>query len=401
VTFSSDKGETWTTPQKILNSTLSQRHPALVQVDEKEYLLFFLGFDIVLEDYRIYRASSSDGITWKDHGMIDLGWADKGEINPCVIREADGTLTMTYHRYHGPSYIAQSTDNGVIWDRKKTQVSNSNGALPRLAKRESDGCYLVTYQTGGSTCYVWAKTTIDPYTWPQTATPLSTTANSHDSQPIVLEGGTFLVTYARADVGYFDIHYKTSYDGLNWSDKVQVTSEPSRYDTQPHPLLHGTPGHLILTWSHQEGATPYVDHDVMIDTDLVIPLPFWLDSDSLSASTGGTVNLALDAGAEKAYRNYLVLGSASGTDPGIPLPGGEATLPVNWDPFTEFVVALLNTPVFLNFLGTLDGEGKATAQINTGGPLNPQFAGITLYFAFCLDYPWEFVSNPLAIEIVP
>ena len=71
---------------------------------------------------------------------------------------------MTYHRYHGPSYIAQSTDNGVIWDRKKTQVSNSNGALPRLAKRESDGCYLVTYQTGGSTCYVWAKTTTDPYT---------------------------------------------------------------------------------------------------------------------------------------------------------------------------------------------------------------------------------------------
>ena len=50
-----------------------------------------------------------------------------------------------------------------------------------------------------------------------------------------------------------------------------MTEDPSHYDTQPHPLLAGVPGRVLLAWSHQVGATPYVDHDVWINTGLVIP----------------------------------------------------------------------------------------------------------------------------------
>jgi hypothetical protein len=51
-----------------------------------------------------------------------------------------------------------------------------------------------------------------------------------------------------------------------------VTKDRRYYNLQPHPLLHGTPGHVILTWSHQESTQAYQDHDVWVNTDLVLSL---------------------------------------------------------------------------------------------------------------------------------
>ncbi|MFH1998640.1 MAG: hypothetical protein ABIK28_03120 [Planctomycetota bacterium] len=56
-----------------------------------------------------------------------------------------------------------------------------------------------------------------------------------------------------------------------------------------------------------------------------------IDTNQLTAAAGGTILFNLDAGASHASRNYLILGSATGTSPGYPLPGGMATLPLNWD----------------------------------------------------------------------
>lgn len=124
------------------------------------------------------------------------------------------------------------------------------------------------------------------------------------------------------------------------------------------------------------------------------------DVDSIPASTGGSVNFSLEAGSGNGLRNYILLGSATGTHPGIPLPGGAATLCIEWDVFTNVVVVLLNTPVFQNFLGSLDASGQAVAQLNFG-PLDPGVAGTRLYFAYCLNAPFDFSSNPKEIEIVP
>lgn len=273
VTSSSDGGLTWSVPQPILPSALNQRHPALVQLGADSFTLFYLVDETGSSGYRLHRATSTDGLSWTDQGALDLGWALPGEVNPSVIREADGSLTMTYHRLSGPSYIARSLDGGATWDTLRTQVSVGSAALPRLARRDGDGLYLVTYQVnpGGNDLDIYAKTSSDPYDWSGPQWPLSTAVNSHDSQPIVLEDGTFLVAYASTPVYYFDLFYRTSRDGMTWSEAVQVENDPARYDTQPHPLLKGTPGHILLTWSHQNGSEPYVDHDVWINTDLVIP----------------------------------------------------------------------------------------------------------------------------------
>ncbi|MHC4946269.1 MAG: hypothetical protein ACYTG7_24920, partial [Planctomycetota bacterium] len=84
------------------------------------------------------------------------------------------------------------------------------------------------------------------------------------------------------------------------------------------------------------------------------------DTHEISETAGGQVNFSLKAGEDQANRTYLLLGTVSGTDPGTPLPGGLATLPLNWDPFTDVVLLLLNSPVFLNFLGSLDANGQAS-----------------------------------------
>lgn len=141
--------------------------------------------------------------------------------------------------------------------------------------------------------------------------------------------------------------------------------------------------------------------EVLIDDFRVEHLDYaptlWADAYSISASIGATIDLNLDAGADHGNRKYLILGTTSGTLPGFALPGGK-NMPINWDVFTDINLALLNTPVFMDFYGTLSASGTATAQLNA--PPVPGYAGITLHYAFCLNKPFDYVSNPVMIEIV-
>jgi len=125
-----------------------------------------------------------------------------------------------------------------------------------------------------------------------------------------------------------------------------------------------------------------------------------VDNNKISTSAGGAVNFTLDAGVINANRKYILLGSVSGVSPGTLLPGGKATLPLNWDLFTNLILSMFNTPAFSNFLGTLDGLGAANAKLDTFGPFAS--GGVnTLHFAYCLMKPYDFASNPVKINIVP
>lgn len=119
----------------------------------------------------------------------------------------------------------------------------------------------------------------------------------------------------------------------------------------------------------------------------------------INEKTGGSIDLNIKAGTLNADRNYLILGTVTGTSPGTALPGGLATLPVNWDPFTDLALGMANSPVFHEFMGKLDNLGKASARLNA--PPVPGLAGISMHFACCLNCPFDFASNPVEIEIVP
>jgi hypothetical protein len=120
---------------------------------------------------------------------------------------------------------------------------------------------------------------------------------------------------------------------------------------------------------------------------------------SISETSGGTVDFALFGDTPNAGRKYILLGSTSGTVPGFLLPGGLKKLRLNMDWFTDLVLSFLGTPIFVDFLGQMDEWGNGAAKLNMP-PLPPGTAGITMHYAYCLYNPCDFVSNPVAVEIV-
>jgi len=156
----------------------------------------------------------------------------------------------------------------------------------------------------------------------------------------------------------------------------------------------GWDGKYLWASSHTDGILYQIDTGVsqMLEAD----------ASTLSGRLGGLVNFTLNGGKDNGGRDYILLGCVSGTSPGTPLPGGLATLPLNIDYFTYYVIFLMNSSIFQNFQGVLDSEGNGKAQVNTIGlgPLSPGCTGTILYFAYALYYPWDVVSNPVEIEIV-
>jgi len=113
-----------------------------------------------------------------------------------------------------------------------------------------------------------------------------------------------------------------------------------------------------------------------------------------------TVLYSLHAGVGNANRNYLLLGSVTGTLSGVNLPGGNVIIRLDWDLFTDLIISSFNVSPFLQFQGQLDanGEGIAVLQIPA---LGSAYDGFMMYFAYFCDNPFDFVSNPVQLKITP
>lgn len=178
-----------------------------------------------------------------------------------------------------------------------------------------------------------------------------------------------------------------------FNGKVLLEADGSVYDSswysRPNIVDWENDGVLDILCGTSNGYVAY----------LKVLGPLLLDVNELSGSAGDTINLTLEAGSGFANRYYLMAGSCSGREPGTPLPGGLVTIPLNRDWFTDFLLDRINTPVFTDFWGTLDGTGKAAAQLNA--PPVPGMIGSSTFFAYATAFPWDFASNAAEIEIVP
>ena len=119
----------------------------------------------------------------------------------------------------------------------------------------------------------------------------------------------------------------------------------------------------------------------------------------LSAGVGGTVDLELLGPEDSSGRDYLLLGSASGTDPGFPVGG--IHFPLNYDLFMLISFRQRNGPVFVDTQRTLATDGAATAQfVAPPGALAPLVGG-ELSFAYMTQSPVDFPSNAVTESILP
>lgn len=124
---------------------------------------------------------------------------------------------------------------------------------------------------------------------------------------------------------------------------------------------------------------------------------------SVALSAGGAQQLQLAAGAEHAGALYLLLGSASGTAPGLPY--GDFVLPLNPDAYFSWSLGNPNAAPLAQSLGVLNASGKAQAQWTLPPSSDPSLAGILLHHAYALlDLPslaLEFVSAPTPLVLLP
>jgi hypothetical protein len=258
ITRSSDGGATWTDPAAIIATAANERHPALVQTGPAQYELFYLKGTGAITNYRIFRATSSDGVAFTEQNEVDLGWATGGEINPHVIRHDDGTLTMSYQRYNAATtaydcFVAESTDGGVTWDPLQTLIA-PGAQLPRITYREGDGLYLASYQIGSSGLHIYTKTTTNVRDWSGERVNFAVVGDNHDSLPVAMPDGAFVTFFIRATGGTYDIAFRRSPDGTSWGPAVAVTDTLTVDDVEPHPLLVGSPDYVELYWGRDEPA---------------------------------------------------------------------------------------------------------------------------------------------------
>lgn len=261
LTRSTDAGLNWTEPVGIVTTSANERHAVLVQTGPESYQLLHLSN--ASGSFRIHRASSADGQTFLQLGAIDLGWPTGGEINPYVIRQADGSLTMTYHRLSGAAYIARSFDKGESWDTDRVQISPANAALPRIAYRESDGLYLLVYQTnpGNNQLQLWSRTSLDPASWTDVPQQIVPDGNNHDALPLVLTDGRYIVFWARVAEGNFQIFSAESAHGQSWAAPIQRVSRPNLANVQPHGLVL-TKNMIDLYWGAATSSNGS-DYDIL------------------------------------------------------------------------------------------------------------------------------------------
>ena len=123
------------------------------------------------------------------------------------------------------------------------------------------------------------------------------------------------------------------------------------------------------------------------------------DVDTISIARGGVQTLRIDAGEQYAGYDYFVVGSMTGSAPGISL--GAVAIPLNAGPYFNFLVGNPNTLVVPS-LGRLDAQGRSEARLRIPAGLAQLEPGLEFhhaYVVFKLGYPMLFAASP-AVRLV-
>jgi hypothetical protein len=130
-------------------------------------------------------------------------------------------------------------------------------------------------------------------------------------------------------------------------------------------------------------------------------LPLTSDEHLLSISQASTQNLSLSAGPSHAGRQYWVFGNfaVNGTSPGVNL--GSVNIPLNPDPWTQVTIDFANTAALFMTKGTLDGNGQASASLNSLAPQPAAPLGLTLQHCYLVYQSGPPDAYYMASNLVP
>jgi hypothetical protein len=118
-----------------------------------------------------------------------------------------------------------------------------------------------------------------------------------------------------------------------------------------------------------------------------------------SIDTGLPIPFTLNRGMAESGRAYHLLGSFSGTSPGINLGG--LILPLNRDRFFEYTWFSPGPPGLTGFQGALDADGRAEAWLDLPTNSWAVFAGDRFDFCALLGGPNLEITQVVGFEVVP
>ena len=122
-----------------------------------------------------------------------------------------------------------------------------------------------------------------------------------------------------------------------------------------------------------------------------------VDLPRLHTGQRSVMGFHLAGGQTLGNHHYALLGSMSGTSPGIPI--GTTTLPLVADAFLGIVAGALGSAALPGFLGQLNPDGCAEATFDTQVALPASMIGIQVNFAWFTYYPTIAASEPTHISI--
>lgn len=242
-------------------------HTGSVLLENGIYKMWYSGVDGTGSSWRIYYATSTDGLRWvkydntipsnsdttSTNGRIPLGTSGKGDdagvVVSMVINDG-GTYKMWYSGTDGTNwriYFATSPD-GLAWTKYDNTVpSNSD-----------------TTSTNGRI-------------------PLGTTGKGDDqhiiSGSVIKDGSTYKMWYSGNDSSYWRVYYATSTDGLTWTKYDNTIAADSDYSS--------TNGRIPLGSSTRADSFSVIYPSVIIDGGIY---KMWY-----SGTTSGSTNNILHA----------------------------------------------------------------------------------------------------------
>lgn len=164
-----------------------------------------------------------------------------------------------------------------------------------------------------------------------------------------------------------------------WGGTVDLCSLPSNQSTRMTASV-SSKDEVVVFWEDARlGSDDIFGQNIHADGTLGADY-LSVDVASLSLSAGGTAQLALDAGSAFAGKTYWMLGSNTGTSPG--LNGYGVHIDLNNGTYFQLTFSNPTHGLLSGFRGTLDASGKAIAAVSIPAGFNPALAGSTISHAF-------------------
>jgi len=166
-----------------------------------------------------------------------------------------------------------------------------------------------------------------------------------------------------------------------WGAPIEVKTTQSNQAPQLSLSIDQTKQAVVFWTDGRNGSDDIYGQNIHADGTLGTDY-LQVDVSNISLSAGGTAQLSLDAGMSHAGETYVVLGSNTGTAPG--LNGRGLHLDLNDGPYFQLTLTNPTHSLFTSFRGTLNSQGRANASVTFPAGTNPAYANSVLGHAFAV-----------------